>query len=255
MDKLQVTIIQSDIQWENVRANLDRYDEMITHSGETDLLIFPEMFTTGFSMNPERLKEPMDGPSVKWMKKLAQEKNACVTGSLIINDNNSIFNRAVWVFPDGELLTYDKRHLFTMGEENRHYVSGEKRLIVDFRGWRFFPLICYDLRFPVWSRNTENYDVLLYMANWPSSRHLVWKNLLVARAIENQAYCLGVNRTGTDGNGISYHGDSAMVTPRGHAEFFGIGEKVQTFTLDYSSLHNFRRVFPVLNDRDEFQIK
>ncbi len=254
MKKIKITIIQPNIIWENPLANLEKYSEWIENIEETDLIILPEMFTTGFSMQPEKLKEPMNGTSVDWMKKVANEKNAAVVGSLIIEENNQIFNRAFWVFPDGKIEYYDKRHLYTMGQEHLHYSAGNDKLIVDYKGWRFCPLICYDLRFPVWSRNSENYDVLIYVANWPSPRHHVWKNLLAARAIENQSYCFGVNRTGTDGTGLKYSGDSALVSPKGFGTFLGEKEKVKTFEISYSELHNFRKSFPLLNDGDEFRI-
>lgn len=255
MENLKITIIQPDIIWENPQANLNKYAGWIENIIETDLIILPEMFTTGFSMQPEKLKEPWNGLSVNWMKKIAAEKKASVVGSLITEENNQIFNRAFWVFPNGEIKKYDKRHLYTMGEEHLHYSPGIDKLIVEFKGWKFCPLICYDLRFPVWARNTEDYDVLFFMANWPSPRHHVWKNLLIARAIENQSYCIGVNRTGTDGTGLKYLGDSACISPKGKAEFMGENEKVQTFEISYSNLHNFRKTFPLLNDRDSFQFR
>ena len=254
MENLKITIIQPDIIWENIHANLEKYSEMLLEIGETDLIIFPEMFTTGFSMKPEKLKEKMDGPSVQWMKKTAALKDASVAGSLIIEDNGKIFNRAVWVFPDGKIQFYDKHHLFTMGEEHVHYTRGNKKLVIDFKGWRFCPLICYDLRFPVWGRNTENYDVLIYMANWPSPRHHHWKTLLAARAVENMSYCIGVNRTGNDGTVLKYSGDSARISPKGFSEFMGEKEKAKTFEISYSELMDYRKSFPFLNDRDEFQI-
>ena len=254
MENLKITVIQPDIIWENIQANLEKYSEMLSEIGETDLIIFPEMFTTGFSMKPEKLKEKMDGPSVQWMKKTAARKDASVAGSLIIEDNGKIFNRAVWVFPDGKIQFYDKHHLFTMGEEHIHYTQGNKKSVIDFKGWRFCPLICYDLRFPVWGRNTENYDVLIYMANWPSPRHHHWKTLLTARAVENMSYCIGVNRTGNDGAGLKYSGDSGLISPKGFSEFMGEKEKTQTFEISYSELKDYRKSFPFLNDRDEFQI-
>jgi omega-amidase len=254
MQDLKIAIVQSDIIWESPEANLKKYSQLIDNIDSTDIIILPEMFTTGFSMQPEKLNESIDGVSVNWMKKVAQQQNAAVLGSLIIKENNHIFNRAFWVFPDGKIEKYDKRHLYTMGQEHLHYSPGKDKLIVEFRGWKFCPLICYDLRFPVWSRNQESYDVLIYMANWPSPRHHVWKNLLIARAIENQTYCFGVNRTGTDGTGLKYLGDSAMVSPRGFADFMGDKESAKTFEISYSELHNFRKIFPLLNDRDEFQI-
>ncbi|NQU35292.1 MAG: amidohydrolase, partial [Bacteroidetes bacterium] len=247
-------IIQPNIIWENAEGNLNKYTKMILETESTDVIILPEMFTTGFSMNPEMLKEKMDGQSVLWMKELAKEKNAVVTESLIIEENDKIVNRCLWVFPDGKIKKYDKRHLYTMGKEHLHYSLGKEKLVVEYKSWRFCPLICYDLRFPVWSRNQENYDVLIYMANWPAPRHHVWKNLLVARAIENQSYCFGVNRIGIDGTGLKYSGDSVLVSPKGFADFIGEKEAIQTFEISYSELHNFRKSFPLLEDRDEFQI-
>ncbi len=254
MENLKITLVQSDIIWENVNANLQKYGGLLSELEDTDLIILPEMFTTGFSMQPLELKERMDGKTVEWMKQLALEKNASVVGSLIIEENGEVFNRAVWVFPDGRTSVYDKRHLYTMGQETEYYKAGKSKTIIEFRGWKFCPLICYDLRFPVWARNAEDYDVLLYMANWPSPRHHVWKNLLVARAIENQCYCVGVNRIGTDGAGLSYLGDSAFVSAKGFPEFMGEKEGLQTFELHYSELQNFRKSFPLLSDRDEFEV-
>ncbi len=254
MEDLKITLIQPEIIWEDVQGNLKKYSDIIDRIGETDVIILPEMFTTGFSMQSEKLSERMDGISVNWMKNIAKDKNASVLGSLIIEDNGKIYNRAVWVFPNGKFEFYDKRHLFTMGQETKHYSHGNEKNIIEFRGWKFCPLICYDLRFPVWSRNAENYDVLIYMANWPSPRHHAWKNLLVARAIENQSYCIGVNRVGTDGAGLSYFGDSGLVNSKGFEEFLGTKEAVKTFNLSYSELHDFRNNFPLLNDKDNFQV-
>ena len=252
---MKITIIQPNMIWENPGANLVKYSEMISDLDSTDVIIFPEMFTTGFSMQPIILKEKMDGVAVNWMKKIAVEKNAAVIGSLIIEDGDKIFNRAVWVFPDGTVEKYDKHHLFTMGQEPLFYSAGNEKTIVEYKGWKFCPLICYDLRFPVWSRNTENYDVLLYVANWPAPRHHHWKSLLVARAVENQSYCLGVNRIGKDGNGLNHLGDSCLISPKGIAEFMGENESIKTFEISYSELHDYRNSFPLLEDRDEFEIR
>lgn len=254
MENLKITIIQPNIIWENIQANLEKYSEIISGIINTDVIILPEMFTTGFSMQPEKLKETMDGISVRWMKKIASDKNAAIVGSLIIEEDGKIFNRAIWVFPDGNSQFYNKRHLFTLGQEHFHYSPGNKITLVEYRGWKFCPLICYDLRFPVWNRNTENYDVLIFMANWPSPRRHHWKTLLTARAVENQSYCIGVNRTGTDGTGLNYSGNSCMVSPQGIAEFMGEKEAVQTFEISYSELHNYRKKLPFLEDRDEFKI-
>ncbi len=254
MENLKITIIQPDIIWEDVRANLNKYPVLLEKTEDTDIIIFPEMFTTGFSMHPEKLFETMEGISIQWMKKTAKENNASVLGSLIIKDNNKFYNRAVWVFPNGEIDFYDKRHLFSLGQEQLHYSPGNIKTIIEYKGWRFCPLICYDLRFPVWSRNTENYDVLIYMANWPSPRQHHWKSLLVARAVENQSYCIGVNRTGNDGAGLNYAGDSVMIKPDGTATFLDSNEIQQTFEISYSDLQDYRRKFPFLVDRDRFQI-
>lgn len=254
MQNLKITIIQPDIIWEDIKSNLAKYTDIISGIESTDVIVLPEMFTTGFSMNPEILKEKMDGNSVKWMKKMANEKDASVIGSLIIEENGKIFNRAVWVHPDGKTEFYDKRHLFAMGQEDVNYTLGIKKIVVEFRGWKFCPLICYDLRFPVWSRNTENYDVLIYMANWPSPRHHHWKTLLVARAVENQVYCIGVNRTGVDGTGLIYPGGSGLISPGGVAEFLGEKESTKTFEISFSELHEYRTKLPFLREMDEFQI-
>ena len=254
MQNLKITIVQPDIIWENIQANINKYNKITEEVKETDVIVLPEMFTTGFSMYIDKLKEPMDGPTINWMKSVAREKAAAVLGSLIIEENGLVYNRAVWVNPDGAIQIYDKHHLYTMGQETEHYTAGTKKTIVEYKGWKFCPLICYDLRFPVWARNAEDYDVLIFIANWPSPRHHVWKNLLVARAVENQSYCIGCNRTGSDGAGLNYLGDSAMVSPKGLVDFMGESEAIQTFELSYSELHAFRKSFPLLPDRDSFTI-
>ncbi len=251
---LKIGLLQPDIIWENPQANLEKYSRLMEEIGDSDVIILPEMFTTGFSMRPANLKETMNGASVKWMIDQAKAKNSALAGTLIIEDKNKIVNRAVWIFPNGNIEFYDKRHLYTMGQEHLHYSPGKDKVIIKFKGWKFCPQICYDLRFPVFARNIEDYDVVIYMANWPSPRHHVWKNLLIARAIENQAYCFGINRTGIDGAGLKYSGDSACISPKGIADFMGEKEDVKTFVISYSELHNFRKKFPVLHDRDSFQI-
>ena len=255
MENLKITLIQPDIIWEDVTANLEKYAKWMEKIGSTDVIILPEMFTTGFSMNPKKLNETMDGNSVRWMKKTARDKDASVLGSLIIKDGDRVYNRAVWVFPDGSFKHYDKRHLFTLGQENLHYSSGNKKTVIEYKGWRFCPLICYDLRFPVWGRNAENYDVLIYIANWPSPRLHHWKTLLQARAVENQSVCIGVNRTGNDGAGLNYSGGSGLIKPDSTATFLNEEEIHQTFEINYSELHDYREKFPFLNDRDKFRIK
>jgi predicted amidohydrolase len=249
-----ISLVQYDIVWENPEANLGKLNLLLKSIGNSDLIVLPEMFISGFSMNPGKLFEEMDGPTIHWMKQNAASKNAVITGSLIIKENNKIYNRCLWVSPDGNIKTYDKRHLYTMGDEHNHYTAGNEKLVVEYLGWKICPLICYDLRFPVWSRNQENYDLLIYMANWPAARHHVWKNLLTGRAIENQSYCTGVNRTGNDGMGLQYHGDSTMVDPKGYATYLGDKEQTKTFQISYSELHTFRKKFPLLNDRDSFYV-
>ena len=207
MQNLRVTLIQSNLHWENIPANLEMFSKKIATISETDLIVLPETFTTGFSMNP-KFAETMDGTSVAWMKKTAKEKNSVVCGSLMINDDGRFYNRLVWMKPDGESLTYDKRHLFCMSDEPKFFTAGTERLIVELNGWRICPLVCYDLRFPVWARCFDSaqhdiapYDILLYVANWPERRNVAWKTLLPARAVENQAYVIGANRVGVDEKG------------------------------------------------------
>ena len=215
-NKLTLTFMQLDTIWESPSANKDTIERLFSDNQvETDILILPEMFTTGFSMEPEKLAEDMQGPTVEWMVEKASEWKCVLTGSIIINSSGDFMNRLFWVMPEGKISYYDKKHLFRMGEENEHYTSGREKLLTKLNEWRFRPLICYDLRFPVWSRNRSDYDVLIYVANWPESRREVWKNLLIARALENQAFVVGVNRIGKDGRDISYSGDSLVIDPRG----------------------------------------
>ncbi len=252
---LHIALLQFDPVWEEPDQNRDRIEHLLIGiRQETRLLILPEMFSTGFSMAPENVAESMDGPTLKWMKKIAGRLNAAICGSLIIRENNLFYNRFVFVHPSGEIRHYDKRHLFTMGEEPAHYEAGNKRIVVEFEGWRICPLICYDLRFPVWSRNKNNYDVLIYSANWPSSRQDVWSTLLKARAIENQCYVAGVNRAGTDLLQIYYSGGSQVVTPKGTylAQSVSDCEELLFASLSYHELFDFRKKFPVLDDADDF---
>lgn len=255
METLKVTVVQTRIEWEQVNINLRLYEQLIMGIDNTDLIVFPEMFSTGFTMNPSNVSEQMDGITVQWMKQIASVKKAAVVGSIVIEEDGKYFNRCILANPDGNVFIYNKRHLFTMSGENLKYTAGKEKLVVEYRGWRICPLVCYDLRFPVWSRNTGDYDVLLYLANWPASRHNVWKSLLIARAIENQCYCIGVNRIGSDDEGIHYMGDSAFIDPKGKTIFLGDHEVVETFNLQYSDLLKFREKFPVLLDCDDFILK
>ncbi|MFO7940291.1 MAG: amidohydrolase [Bacteroidales bacterium] len=255
-NKLSVHFLQSSIIWQDPEKNRLYYEHLLTTVKNTDVLVFPEMFTTGFSMNPEELAEPHPGESLAQMQVWAVEKNALIVGSLMIKVQSVYYNRLYLVKPDGSFDYYDKRHLFRMGNEHEHYAAGTDRLITHWRGWRICPLICYDLRFPVWSRNRNDYDLLLYVANWPESRSGVWKTLLEARALENQAYCLGVNRVGTDGNDLTYSGDSRCISPKGEilAQAQPGKEEIVHIMLDKEELDSFRAKFPAHLDADTFHI-
>ena len=255
-DNLRVTMIQSDLAWQDAAENRRR---LAAHfrglAGHTDLIVLPEMFATGFSMDAERLAEPMDGPTVEWLREEAAAVGCAITGSLIVRDGTHHFNRLLWATPDGGLSHYDKRHLFRMAREHEHYAAGEHRLVVALKGWRVCPLVCYDLRFPVWSRNRGDYDVLVYVANWPSRRRAAWQALLRARAIENVCYVVGVNRIGRDGNGAAYAGDSVAL------DFLGQplggdhgGDFVETVVLDREALAGYRASFPAHLDADAFEL-
>jgi len=253
---LKVTIVQTTLAWEDIDANLAAFSEKLYTIGAsaTDLIVLPEMFNTGFTMNASTVAEPMNGKTMEWMAKLAAQKKCVLTGSMVIKDNGNYYNRLIWMRPDGTSEFYNKRHTFRMAEENKTYTSGDKKLIVEIEGWRICPLVCYDLRFPVWSRNTGDYDLLLYVANWPDRRVHAWKSLLVARAIENQAYVVGVNRIGKDGKDIEYSGYSIALTPKGEplSSFEPNKESIETVNLPYKDLESYREEFPVGLDADKF---
>ncbi len=256
-ETLNVAVFQFDQVWEDTGANLAIVDHLLQEIGEnTDVVFLPEMFTTGFSMNVADLAQPMNGRTIRWMKDRAAKHQLALCGSLIIRENDECFNRLVFVEPSGILYFYNKRHLFSMGFEDSSFRKGTERLIVDYKGWRICPLICYDLRFPVWARNRNEYDLLVYSANWPQSRDEVWNTLLKARAIENQCYVVGANRNGTDGNTISYSGNSQVIGPKGTVLSSVDGPKsgIIVAALSYSELLGFRASFPVLNDADDFYI-
>jgi predicted amidohydrolase len=256
MSTLTITIIQTDIEWENKSANLLKLEKKInSFSEKTEIVVLPEMFSTGFSMQTKQLAETMDGNTVHWMKEIAARKKVILTGSLIIEDKGHYYNRLIWMLPNGQLGYYDKRHLFGLGNEDQYYSPGNKRLIASVKGWKINLQVCYDLRFPVWARNrvmedgkklieeetgskeefpkpSPEYDVLIYVANWPEKRRNAWKTLLAARAIENQCYVVGVNRVGQDGNSLSYSGDSLAIDPMGEALYHVADkEEVHTITL------------------------
>ena len=288
MSTLTITGIQSTLHWEAKKANLQMFEEKIfSISKPTEIVVLPEMFSTGFSMQPEKLAETMEGETMQWMKQVASKKKIILTGSLIIKDSSppglggeAYYNRLVWVLPNGQVGYYDKRHLFAYADEDQHYTPGEKRLIASVKGWKINLLVCYDLRFPVWSRqasprtplqpraassfsggarreeqNALEYDVLIYVANWPEKRVHAWTTLLRARAIENQCYVIGVNRTGEDGNKIHYTGESMAIDPMGEILYHKKDEDdVFTVTLDRSHLEKVREKFPFWKDADQFKI-
>ena len=258
MQNLKITIIQSDLHWENVGANLSMFEEKIWKIREqTDIIVLPEMFTTGFTMNAPALAEPMNLTAFKWMKQQSAQTKAVVTGSLIIKEKDRYFNRLIWMQPDGKFFTYDKRHLFRMAEEHLVYSPGMEKLLVEWKGWKIRPLVCYDLRFPVWSRNRKNeYDLLIYVANWPEARRLPWKSLLQARAIENLSYVVGINRIGKDGKEIAYCGESSIISPKGEVLWQKEGtEEIVTYELSKKELDSFRAKFPADMDADEFSLE
>jgi omega-amidase len=258
INDLRVTLVQPDIIWKSAGENLVKYTAMLEGlSGKTDLVLLPEMFPTGFDTEPKTIAETMDGDSVRWMKRTAETLKCSVAGSLVIRENRWFFNRLVFIDQYENLTWYDKRHLFRMAGEELKFSAGRDRQIVPLKGWRVCFQICYDLRFPVWSRNQDDYDVLVYSSNWPAARSDVWNTLLKARAIENQSYAIGINRVGTDGNGIAYIGESLIINPKGAVtgEFKTSKEEVKTFTLSWNELNEFREKFPAWRDRDEFIVK
>ena len=257
MQDLTITLIQSALHWESTDANLAMFEEKIWQIGrQTDIIILPEMFTTGFSMNAKALAEPMNFKTCRWLKQQAAQTKAVVTGSVIIRDADKYYNRLFWAEPDGYISYYDKRHLFRMAGEDMVYSAGEKKLIKEVKGWKVFPLVCYDLRFPVWSRNVNNeYDLLLYVANWPAARSGAWKILLQGRAVENLCYVAGVNRVGEDGNKHYYSGDSSIINYKGEVLFtLADQQTVHTQTISYTELQAFRHKFPANLDADGFTI-
>lgn len=260
---LTFTIIQTALFWEDIDANLQLFEQKINNiSTKTEVVVLPEMFSTGFSMQPEKLAEKMDGKGVTWMRKMAIEKKIIVTGSLMIEDNGNYYNRLIWMLPNGQFGHYDKRHLFAYANENEHYTAGNKRLIAQVKGFKINLQICYDLRFPVWARQTplqENdvaeYDILLYVANWPERRSAAWKTLLAARSIENQCYVIGVNRIGNDGNNIYHSGDSMVLNALGETLYHKAhDEDIFTITLEKEPLLDIRKNIPFLKDADGFKI-
>ncbi len=256
-DSLHIAFFQTDLIWENRDENLKKFEGLFAElPSVVDLIVLPEMFSTGFSMNVKELSEPMDGETICWMQEQAEKQDAVISGSLMIKDDGKYFNRFVFVRPGGKIEFYDKRHLFSMGEENIHFLPGKVRKIFNLKDFRILPQICYDLRFPVFIRNRNDYDLIINVANWPAPRKNAWQVLLKARAIENQAYVVGVNRVGADANGIRYSGDSAVIDPKGKEMVVGKikTEEVLVAKLSKSSLERFRSNFPAWQDQDDFQL-
>jgi omega-amidase len=256
-NELKIIGIQAALIWENPKQNIAFFEKKIAPlENDIDLIVLPEMFTTGFTMNPEKVAEKMNGFSVSWMQKIAKEKQTAICGSLVISDFNKFYNRFVFVHPSGEIESYNKKHSFTLAGEDKVYTSGTKKIIIEYKGWKICPLICYDLRFPVWARNTENYDLLIYVANWPVARVSAWDTLLKARAIENMSYVVGVNRTGKDANNYEYTGNSVLIDYLGNAlsslEKNELGNVTATFVK--SNQDNIRKKLGFLTDKDSFKI-
>jgi predicted amidohydrolase len=258
MQDLNVALIQADLVWEDHAANLSRFDEHIAQiPAGVHLIVLPEMFTTGFSMHPNRLAQPMDGAAVDWMQVRSRETRADIAGSLIIEANGRFYNRLIWVQPDGHLLVYDKKHLFRHAGEEKVYTAGNAPVLVNCHGWKIRPFICYDLRFPIWTRNLDQaYDAAVFVANWPERRAPHWKALLRARAIENQCYVAGVNRVGIDGNGHRYSGDTCIIDPMGRrVAAVSQQEAIIKETFSAATLHGYRQAFPAWMDADADLLK
>ncbi len=254
--KLLVSVFQSDVVWCNRQKNIQIFENKLKNIKNSDIIILPEMFDTGFCIEPHKIAGENGQETLYWMKSFALNSNISICGSLIFKENERFLNRFYFVTPQQDVFYYDKRHLFGYGGEKNEFSAGNKHTLITFSDWQIFPLICYDLRFPVWARNIHNYNLLIYVANWPDSRIEQWKSLLIARAIENQTYTIGVNRIGTDGNGFVYPGKSLAVNPKGEILYEAKDSEEDLFTveLDLDFLKVLRQKFPVLNDRDEFKV-
>ncbi len=263
MQDLKITIVQSDLHWEQTTKNLKiLHEKLHPLVNAQDIVVLPEMFSTGFTMNVEKYAENMSGRLLSWVKETSASLKSVITGSFIYKSDGLFYNRLIWMQPDGNFKTYDKRHLFRFGEEDKYFSPGKEKIICSHNDWNICPMICYDLRFPVWAKNIyENesfqYDVLIYIANWPAARKHHWQTLLKARAIENLSYVVGVNRVGVDGRGIKYSGNSIVVSPKGEmlCEIDDNAQQIQTITLSKSELVKYREKFNVGRDWDEFQIQ
>lgn len=260
-NSLTITLIQSQLKWEDKKANLEMFQQKIeTLEEKTELVVLPEMFSTGFTMTPHGLAETMDGPTVQWMRDIAAKQKIILTGSIIIEEDGKYLNRLIWMLPNGQMGVYDKRHLFTFAGEDKNYSAGNQKLIASVNGFKVNLQICFDLRFPVWARQSPDsnmhYDIMINVANWPSRRSMAWRTLLHARAIENQCYVIGVNRVGEDGNHHYYSGYSQVVDPLGNILYEkSHDEDIYTFTIKKSKIVEMRREFPFLEEADDFIIQ
>ena len=255
---LKIALVQTNLFWKDKTANLAMLEEKVFNiEAGVDIIVLPEMFSTGFTMDASEVAEPLNLNTTKWMKQLAAQTKAVICGSIVIKDDGNYYNRFLWVEPSGQIQTYDKRHLFRMADEDQHYAAGKSNQIIHYKGWKILPQICYDLRFPVWSRNSDEYDILIFVANWPKPRISAWDTLLKARAIENMCYTIGVNRVGVDGNNLEYIGHSQAVDMLGEEMTPNSieGEAVLEVHLDKSKLTENRNRFRFLNDKDSFSIE
>lgn len=255
-NKLRIALVQTELAWEDPQFNRKMLENKIESlANEVDLIILPEMFTTGFTMNPILNFETMKGKTVEWLKQMTSRLNSAICGSVIIKDKENYYNRFIFVKPDATVAYYDKRHTFTLAGEHKSYSAGIKKVIMEYKGWKICPQVCYDLRFPVWSRNTDNYDILIYVANWPSKRIFAWDTLLRARSIENMTYTIGVNRVGMDENHLDYSGHSAIYDALGSTVVYSEKEEILRATLDKTEISQHRNTLRFLEDRDQFTVK
>lgn len=256
-ESLNISLIQSNIFWQDVEKNISHFSNIISSIKKTDIILLPEMFNTGFCPQHTHLAENMNGKTIAWMKEISNKKKCAIGGSLMILEDGKIYNRLIWISKKGVLSIYDKRHLFSLIKEHKYLTKGKQRLILEEEGWKICPLICYDLRFPVFSRNNVDYDILIYLANWPTKRIDAWDALLKARGIENQCYTIGVNRVGTDGNGISFNGTSKVFSPVGKELLSTIEnqETIMQINLSMNDLNIIREKMSFLKDQDSFILK
>ncbi len=258
IENIKTSIVQTSLSWEDVDLNLSSLERKLGNIDcKTDIVVLPEMFASGFTMKGKENIAHRYCDILLWMRSIASKLDVCIAGTTIYKENDRFYNRFLFVKPEGSIMHYDKRHLFTMGEEKDHFFPGSDKVIIDYKGWRIRPFVCYDLRFPVWNRNRKDYDIAIYSANWPETRRDVWITLLKARAIENQAYVVGVNCVGEDGMNLQYSGDSVVYDAKGRivCSCEPFKEEIKTVDLSYEELLDFRNKFPVLNDADDFKMK